>query len=203
MSLPASAAQHAFQQGVKNLRETARLLNEVKLRALAAGRHFRQAQLLCEDGEFGAYCEAAEVSRMTVWRFVELVNRCELEIKELHPALKGARLDAAVDSAILSTPKDLTAIMRELGIIKQVGAYDAADYQNRKLAGTPQLVFAFEHFESQVRALVQTEQVFELSRSSLLKLKTELEEARAKVEEALAGKAADHNATRELKAAHA
>lgn len=186
---PATPAQHLFDDGCRAVVETKRHLDGAKLAALTAGRRFRAAAKLCEHGEFGLMCEAAKLARSTVWRFTELVDRCEEEIRKEHPTLLGARLDAAVDKMVLSTPKDLTAIMRELGIIKQVGAYDAAAYQQKKLAGGQQLTFAYEFFESQVRALVQTETVKELSRSSLLKLKGELEEAQAKVEEALAGKA--------------
>lgn len=187
-ALKASPAEHAFKRAHERVQGGRRLFEQLKLIAINAARDFRLADNLAEHGEMKALCKHYNYSDESVRTYIKFINALEQKAREIKPTLKGDALDRAVNEMVLTSPAGITQMMRDVGVLKQVGAYDAAAYQQKKLAGGPQLVFAFEHFESQVRALVQTEQVFELSRSSLLKLKDELEEARAKVEEALAGK---------------
>ena len=84
-------------------------------------------------------------------------------------------------------------LLREAGIIRPClgGGYRSEAYQRRKLLGEQQeFHFAYEEFDDQIVSLIRAPEVNDLSETSLLKLRSNLREASARVDDVLAKKTA-------------
>jgi hypothetical protein len=193
-SLPKT--ESLFTAGIRAYEEALGFARSAKERAIMAGFHFAKAQALCKRGQWEELVasHAQTISQAQIYRCIEFASAALEWARAENPQLEGEDLERKALEVVMRSPKPMTALMREMRLVEQVGAYDPQAYADtqraKRLEGPKQLEFLFEETERHIQALVLADNVERLELSSLEKLERDLEAGLSRVRQIKASKQA-------------
>lgn len=142
-----------FSKGIAAWEEALGHAVKAKERAFDSGAHFAAAKSNSQHGEFEEYILTAKdrISRPQVFRCIEFFEHCLQWAENEFPDTKGPILIAHARALVMRSPKPWTAMLREMKLVDQIGAYDPDAYaekkRNQRLNGG-QLEFHFRYEET-------------------------------------------------------
>lgn len=175
-------AEQLFVSGIARFEAAFDYARNAKVAAIEAGVSFIRAKSLCKHGQWEELVQRSsqKISMRQVQRCMEFAVYMLDEARRADPSLTEATLKSAAIKLVMRSPKPFTALLREMKLVTQVGAYDPERHQElereHRMAAV-QIEFRFEEFERHVVALATAPNVEELAASSLSKLEIKLEAA--------------------------
>lgn len=180
-------------EGIRAAKEFEGHWISAKLAAMNAGFWFIKAR--AASGErFGdllaAACGDAGFVPRTAYRYMELAEAALAWAEQELGDVSADKLQDHARQAVMQSPREFVALLREGGFMRKFGEYDAVKYNRLKNKQPHQLTFSFRVADEQLDALTETPDLDQLAVPSLTSLHTKLTRGLARVEEALKMKGA-------------
>lgn len=184
-----STNRNTFDQAVALFVTARQHAAAAKSAAFDSGRMFSLLKARCQAGEWEELCRcySAQISRSSISRCIEFFTSCMMSARLANPKITdGAKLESAARDIILTSPKPITTLLREMKLIASEPSASAGAAPQEQ---APQLEFRFhfEHTRKELTALRQMspDLLRELSPKSLEDLESDLEASLTAVRAAL------------------